>query len=302
MSRTLALWEGSCRRSHKFLSSAAVAASASVSHSVAAAAAAAALLLWNRLENVFVNTIVIWLDYLGDSESTCIWRGAWRWGWEWRSGDGDADEVASNWRLADHNECGPIYHWGSSRRRRSSGSKSNSNSNSRSSWGYSNFKSHHGSLALPFPLHVARCLLQAEALPSVWIETLVEARSGPSLIKVDCKFIEELAVRTQIGHKLPCWDLCRCSCCVLLGREITASNEQLKRLVPLSNHLSIYVSIVYLYSSIYLLAVAQIEISFVELSLSTWKQLPQVLNHSGSKVNPNLSVIPLIYTLIWLLS
>lgn len=56
---------------HKFFSSVAVAVAVSADANVAVAA----LLLWNRLENVFVNTTVIWLDYLGfDCDEHMTWR------------------------------------------------------------------------------------------------------------------------------------------------------------------------------------------------------------------------------------
>lgn len=58
---------------HKFFSSVAVAVA--VAASASADVAVAALLLWNRLENVFVNTTVIWLDYLGfDCDEHMTWR------------------------------------------------------------------------------------------------------------------------------------------------------------------------------------------------------------------------------------
>lgn len=58
---------------HKFFSSVAVAVAVAVSAD--ANVAVAALLLWNRLENVFVNTTVIWLDYLGfDCDEHMTWR------------------------------------------------------------------------------------------------------------------------------------------------------------------------------------------------------------------------------------
>lgn len=60
---------------HKFFSSVAVAVAASADADADANVAVAALLLWNRLENVFVNTTVIWLDYLGfDCDEHMTWR------------------------------------------------------------------------------------------------------------------------------------------------------------------------------------------------------------------------------------